>query len=179
MRKTQLRLGSASKYGLTQAIAYEYAVSIKQHITAVQKAGKLLGVRQDLLDKHDASKWSDEEFWISAKHFKGGGAPIEWQGAWLHHIHWNPHHWQHWMIPRFLGRTMVEMPEHYVLEMIADWIGASEVYSNTTDISAWLKQFVPEIALHPHSASFARKILTDLNYGPVMQNLYFSTIGFG
>ncbi len=45
--------------------------------------------------------------------------------AWLHHIHANPHHWQHWILHQDDGRTIVLVPDNATVnEMIADWIGA-------------------------------------------------------
>lgn len=45
--------------------------------------------------------------------------------AWLHHQHRNPHHWQHWILREDSGSIKVlVMPLDYVLEMVADWIGA-------------------------------------------------------
>lgn len=45
--------------------------------------------------------------------------------AWLHHIHANPHHWQHWILHEDSGRTLVLIPDaKYVDEMLADWMGA-------------------------------------------------------
>lgn len=45
--------------------------------------------------------------------------------AWLHHIHHNPHHWQHWILRQDDGREVVLVPPNAVVnEMIADWIGA-------------------------------------------------------
>lgn len=45
--------------------------------------------------------------------------------AWLHHIHANPHHWQHWILHEDSGKVIVlVMPLAAINEMVADWIGA-------------------------------------------------------
>lgn len=46
--------------------------------------------------------------------------------AWLHHLHANPHHWQHWILQQDSGSTLILVPTsvHVVQEMVADWIGA-------------------------------------------------------
>ena len=46
--------------------------------------------------------------------------------AWLHHIHANRHHWQHWILHLDDGRVITLVPEHLrdIQEMVADWIGA-------------------------------------------------------
>lgn len=49
----------------------------------------------------------------------------EYNAAWLHHLHANPHHWQHWMLHLDNGRTLVLNPPNAVAnEMIADWLAA-------------------------------------------------------
>lgn len=50
----------------------------------------------------------------------------DFQHAWLHHIHHNPHHWQHWILQQDDGRQFVLLPPKGAIinEMIADWIGA-------------------------------------------------------
>jgi hypothetical protein len=49
----------------------------------------------------------------------------DFNAAWLHHIHFNPHHWQHHILHQDDGRTLVLIP-HAVLadEMVADWLAA-------------------------------------------------------
>lgn len=45
--------------------------------------------------------------------------------AWLHHIHWNPHHWQHHILHQDDGRTFVLVPPAVLAdEMVADWLAA-------------------------------------------------------
>lgn len=47
--------------------------------------------------------------------------------AWLHHIHANPHHWQHWVLLEDSGVTKVLVPPgDVVCEMVADWLGAGQ-----------------------------------------------------
>jgi hypothetical protein len=56
--------------------------------------------------------------------------------AWLHHQNVNPHHWQYFVFLNDFGNpeTCIEMPERYMLEMIADWRGVSRVkHKNHTD----------------------------------------------
>lgn len=45
--------------------------------------------------------------------------------AWLHHIHFNPHHWQHHILHEDSGRTLVLIPKAVLAdEMVADWLAA-------------------------------------------------------
>jgi hypothetical protein len=58
--------------------------------------------------------------------------------AWLHHQHANPHHWQHWVLREDSGATKVlEMPERYVREMVADWMGAGRAITGRWDVASW------------------------------------------
>jgi hypothetical protein len=46
---------------------------------------------------------------------------------------------------------ILRMPRIYVLEMVADWQGASIAYSGTDDMTSWLKTNIPKIRLHSKS----------------------------
>lgn len=148
----------------------EYFHKVNKHIAAVQEAGKKIGVAQEQLEIHDLSKYSKSEFGAYAMHFYGGGAPNDFSYAWLHHLHSNEHHWQHWVFPDGFNlkgsdgqNGVLEMPERFALEMISDWMGASIVYSNTDDMSEWLKRSMKNITLHTSTASYVRAVLASLD----------------
>lgn len=45
--------------------------------------------------------------------------------AWLHHIHVNPHHWQHHILHEDSGKVFVLVPPApLAYEMVADWLAA-------------------------------------------------------
>lgn len=49
----------------------------------------------------------------------------EFDFAWLHHIHGNKHHPQHWLLSRDDDEDKIlPMPHKYRREMLADWRGA-------------------------------------------------------
>jgi hypothetical protein len=128
-------------YGINQGMAKSYATQVGKHIECVGKAGiKLekqfeMGLTKEQLADHDCSKWDLAEFPHYALHFHGekfglARNPPKFERAWLHHIHNNPHHWQHWMFPdgfKLDGgeahNGIIKMPENYLLEMVADWQG--------------------------------------------------------
>lgn len=106
---------------------------------------------------HDLSKFLFSEWFPYARYFYGDypDAPniyhqlpsytgltkqqvkSQFDQAWLHHIHWNKHHHQHWILREDEGNVKVlEMPIRYRKEMLADWIGAGKVQGNL-DISKW------------------------------------------
>ena len=75
----------------------------------------------DIIEEHDESKFSEEEFEPYAKKFYGpqdiSGKPLAYvpgyDEAWKHHWTHNEHHPEFW-----LGE---DMPYIYILEMICDW----------------------------------------------------------
>lgn len=154
----------------------EYEKSLVNHIAWVQSAGKIIGVSDDQLSIHDQSKWTDEEFYAYAKHFNGGGAPDKFAFAWLHHIHHNPHHWQHWIFSdgftpkasKLVENGVLPMPEKYILEMIADWLGASREYTGSWNMADWLNDHLdpmkPKIILHPETKNLLDEILASIGY---------------
>lgn len=73
-----------------------------------------LGDFDELIQEHDESKFSEEEFLPYAEHFYGSGDnDFEFEQAWQHHWKNNEHHPEYW-----LGE---DMPYIYILEMICDW----------------------------------------------------------
>ncbi|HRR48610.1 MAG TPA: DUF5662 family protein [Bacteroidales bacterium] len=95
---------------------------------------------------HDLSKFSLLEFKAYANHFYGKNRDmytyishngyskdddpikdIDFDIAWVHHIHHNPHHWQYWVVLENEKQGVIlEMPRKYMVEMICDWIGAAK-----------------------------------------------------
>ncbi|MBP8002510.1 MAG: hypothetical protein KA314_24610 [Chloroflexi bacterium] len=159
-------------YGITEEIAAAYLASLHQHLAAVREAGLKLGVPLAQLDVHDQSKFSLEEFPHYARNFFGDkGDPDGWAAAWLHHIHHNPHHWQHWLFAdgySLLGSALengvIRMPHSFLLEMVADWMGAAYAYHGSWDMSQWLTKNLGRIRLHSQSLAELRGILAGLGY---------------
>lgn len=166
-------------FGVEKSIAEAYEESLKQHIAYVHEAGKIIGANTDW---HDESKWTRAEFPGYAMHFHGGGAPNEFAKAWLHHIHHNPHHWQHWIFPdgytpkgSSVVNGLVEMPKQYALEMIADWLGAGRAYIGDWDMSDWLDKNIERIQLHPRTAEYVVETLDHLGYADIVYMKNFDT----
>ena len=155
----------------------EYSESLKRHIAAVQEFGTAkMGMSHRSLATHDSSKWSEEEFEPYARHFYGGGCDPDWMAiAWLHHIHYNPHHWNHWIysggwVPKGADceNGVLAMPTMYAMEMIADWHGAGYAYTGDWDISKWLAENMSRITLHTKTARFVREVLDMHGYADVI-----------
>lgn len=157
-----------------------YLNSLDKHIHFVREAGAKLGVPNDLLLRHDATKSSVYELSAYVKNFQGGGDPVGFPFAWLHHIHHNPHHWQHWLFGDRWARAgsdivdgALPMPEVFAKEMVADWMGSSMAYTGAWDMSAWLTKNIPRIRLHPKTATFVGKVLSDLGYKSIVARVRF------
>ncbi len=100
--------------------------------------------------------------------------------AWLHHEGVHPHHWGYW-IPRsgkLRGRPL-SMPNVFMREMVADWMGASRAYTGSWDMSEWLKKNLAGIEANMHSDSVAwvHVILSSAGYGEVVDALVYESLG--
>ena len=108
---------------------------------------------------HDHSKYSEEEYEAYDRYFY----PDEYEDnlifserrdqfdrAWLHHIHVNPHHWQHWVYMNDDGTVKaLRMETPYVIEMICDWWSFSIKKGDLTEIFSWYKAHKDGMMLHP------------------------------
>ena len=173
-----------ARWRIDEQIAERYRERLNKHITAVQEFGRRIGVTEEQLQRHDASKWEEAEFVPYARYFiEHGGSPVDrpdvtdaFAQAWLHHLHHNPHHWQHWIFPDGYvphGSSVerdgvMEMPRHFALEMIADWHGAEYAYNGSWDIANWLWNMMPRIRVHSRTAAFLRETLDALGYADVV-----------
>lgn len=82
----------------------------------------------ELIQEHDDSKFSEEEFEPYAQYFYGDKKnDFEYEEAWKHHWMNNEHHPEFW-----LGE---DMPYIYILEMICDWGSFSIVSGNMKELS--------------------------------------------
>jgi len=80
--------------------------------------------------------------------------------AWLHHQHASPHQWQHWRLKEDSGAERVlPMPEHFVREMVADWMGAGRAITGRWEVREWYAKNRDKIVLHPESRTLAESLL--------------------
>ena len=113
---------------------------------------------------HDDSKFSDREYSAYDDYFYGNQshAVVEaFNKAWLHHIHKNPHHWQHWvLINDDDGKNRaLEMPLGFVIEMICDWWSFSFNSGNLYEIFDWYEDHKDKMILHPKTKALVEDIL--------------------
>lgn len=105
----------------------EYKIYIEEHKERVTKFADWLKENlpelfenidielfNEMIQDHDDSKFSEEEFEPYAQHFYGTkDNDFEFKEAWKHHWMNNEHHPEFW-----LGE---DMPYIYILEMLCDW----------------------------------------------------------
>ena len=154
----------------------EYTTYLTEHIANAQKAGKwLISHFPDILSSeekialataltgHDGSKWGPAEYDAYDTYFYGGNKShkvvSDFNYAWLHHIHNNPHHWQYWILQHDdEPEEILEMPKGYAVEMIADWWSFSFKSGNLRDIFDWYEKH-KEMKLHPKTRKFVEDTL--------------------
>ena len=165
----------------------KYDLYLKQHINNVCRGykwikeqlevGKLYDILSDLKDlgtldflTHDYSKYGASEYEAYDKYFYGGEVSAEeleqikknFNYAWLHHIHNNPHHWQYWVLindDEELGSVALEMPDRYILEMICDWWAFSWAKGDLYEIFNWWNDHSDYILLGEETRAKVVKLL--------------------
>ena len=118
-----------------------------------------------LIEEHDKSKYSSEEYDPYDAYFYGSRSyqvVDEFKHAWLHHIHKNPHHWQHWVLindnPEE-GEIVLDMPDEYIIEMICDWWSFSWKSGDLTEIFKWYEEHSPYMKLSEYTRDHVEDIL--------------------
>lgn len=147
-----------------------YASYVLRHKWFVFVAGCQLGVPWLAL-LHDNSKFGPSEFGPYARFFyESDGAKKQRRNstgyykptdtgdhafdvAWHHHFRNNKHHWQFWAVPDTEvpgGIKVLEMPERYRREMLADWIGAGKA-QGVPDTLGWYLTNRDKLVLGPET----------------------------
>jgi hypothetical protein len=114
---------------------------------------------------HDWSKFLPVEFRAYCNFFerrkKTGPHLNAFKRAWLHHIHQNPHHWQHYVLVNDDGsREAVEIPEKYVREMLADWRGMRRTLGMNPDGGQiWYQAHRDSFVFHPKTRQLLEELL--------------------
>jgi hypothetical protein len=118
---------------------------------------------------HDNTKFDVEEYDAYDQYFYGGKKTAEvkenFNLAWLHHIHNNPHHWQHWILINDNpgeGMVILDMPHNYIIEMVCDWWAFSWNKGNLYEIFNWYDQHKAYMKLSDKTRKTVEDILTKL-----------------
>lgn len=123
---------------------------------------------------HDDSKFGEAEYDAYDAYFYPGPegrsyrVKEEFNKAWLHHIHNNPHHWQYWVLmeddPSGNGvdgknYIPIEMEPQYMMEMIADWWSFSWRSGDKREIFKWYNDHKKTMILHENTRKQVEEIL--------------------
>lgn len=124
-----------------------YRTYLLDHIANVQHVGDVVlrkfglqkDVASDLDDRlfmHDQSKFSVEEYEPYAHKFghrEGPGSSEEFIKAWHHHVLYNDHHWNHWIVFHNNTAEAIPMSLPALLEMLCDWQAMSIAMGGSID----------------------------------------------
>lgn len=123
----------------------------------------------DIIIRHDESKTDYEEYNAYDMYFYGAhrtkDVKDEFNKAWLHHIHNNPHHWQHWVLVNDdpeEGSIALDIPYRYVVEMICDWWSFSWKTGNLGEIFNWYENHKAYMILSNHTRELVEELLTKI-----------------
>lgn len=154
---------------------FKYLRAVLRHKRFVYEEGRRIGLGRWQLLVHDLSKFLPCEFIPYARQFYGSyparrDVPSElwmrcgvrtkeevkadFDRAWLHHQHANPHHWQHYVLREDSGKVKVlPMPWKYRLEMLADWRGAGRAFGDG-DTASWYRKTAAGRLLHDETRAW-------------------------
>lgn len=125
-----------------------------------------IGDIEYLIDHHDYSKESEDEYAAYDNYFYGGNRSFDvvrdFNFAWLHHIHNNPHHWQHWVLTNDdpeNGSVGLDMSAKYIIEMICDWWSFSWKTGNLFEIFNWYEKHKDYMILSEETRTFVETFL--------------------
>lgn len=150
----------------------EYLKYVLTHKWYIFRAGSQYNVSLWRRIKHDWTKLLPCEFTAYRDWFtiaKAKGTPEQkwaFDRAWLHHIHWNTHHWNHWVLD-VTGDypTALEMPLEDVLEMMADWSAVAAYFG--TDLQDWYMRFRTSMVMHEDTRYIVEVMLKMRNLPPI------------
>lgn len=161
-------------------MSFEYDRYLKEHVQNTGKAlrwmsdnipesidQRIMSIAMENAMHHDDSKNSADEYAPYDRYFYSGNRSYQvmkdFDYAWLHHIHNNPHHWQYWVLLEDDPKTgerfkALEMPKEYVYEMIADWWTFSWKQNKLDEIFNWYEDHEDKMILNSNT----RKLVTDI-----------------
>jgi hypothetical protein len=142
----------------------QYASYVARHKWFVFLAGLKTGAPLWRLVIHDWSKLTPAEWgpYVRTFYDKSRKRPGEFDAAWLHHQHRNPHHWQHWVLREDDGDTKaIRMPDVLVREMVADWMGAGRAITGKWDLDEWFGANRHKMVLHQDTEELVFELVLD------------------
>lgn len=143
-----------------------YASYVVRHKWFVFRAG--LKTRAPLwrLVIHDWSKLTPAEWTPYVRSFYGPQPRTDatkgaFDAAWLRHQHRNPHHWQHYLLREDSGKLKtLPIPEKFVREMVADWMGAGRAITGKWEVAEWYAKNRDTIQIEPSTRAAVEALLS-------------------
>lgn len=155
---------------------WQYLKYVLRHKLYVYQAGRELGVGRCQLLIHDWHKLTRGEWSPYVEMFYGGEYPThadstmvyplykgptkesiqeQFDLAWNRHQKRAKHHWQWWLMLEDDGGTKVlEIPDKYRREMLADWRGAGRAIHGHDETATWYQQNKNNMQLHPKTRAW-------------------------
>lgn len=142
------------------------------HKYYVFRAGLKLKVPLWNLIVHDFSKFTLSEAPHYGRHYFGDKSdPLGFAYAWNRHQKRNKHHWEYW-VPEtgheknhFVANGPLPIPEKYLREMLADWMGTERTHRGkwpqSRDEWKWLDENYHKIRLHQDTRNRLDEILEE------------------
>ncbi len=132
---------------------WKYLKYVLRHKWYVLWAGWKIGAPKWRLLVHDWTKFLPREWLPYTKFFYGEKTPAaaaDFKIAWNHHQKHNPHHWQFWVLVNDSDEPKIsalDMPEHFIREMVADWVGAGLAITGQVEVQKWYNANYDQIIL--------------------------------
>lgn len=123
------------------------------------------------ITNHDKSKYTYNEFNAYRRYFyptteennqTDKNTINYFHKAWLHHIHENPHHPEHWMYydDETNKLILLKIPDRYIIEMICDWVAMSKL--DIKDMIKWYTEKGSKKKMHPDTKNKVDKTIKAL-----------------
>lgn len=139
--------------------AYETAINgFKAVFPEVYEDDKQVFQLSINLQHHDRSKFDENEFWYYAMRFfpvngidpESEKVKKDFKIGWLHHVHNNAHHPNHWALVDDNKVILINMPDIYIIEMLCDWMAMSKYYNSTT-MKYWESDSAKKLPMSAHT----------------------------
>ncbi len=159
----EVRLRKSGIYGKRHILLY--LKSVHAHRREVYTLCNKLGLRMHGFF-HDLSKYTLTEINAGSKYYVGNISPISietrlrgYSKAWTHHVRYNKHHNEHWIIYENDKKIHIEMPTVYWIEQVCDRIAACKIYLGDayTNFSPY-ERFEHEFANRPMNKQTAENV---------------------
>lgn len=154
-----------------------YLRYVARHKLEVLRASRIVGVPLVQALLHDASKFLPSEWtpYVECFYAPDGSKRYNetpaFNAAWNRHQKRNLHHYQAWILTMDDGGSFpLPMPMKYVLEMVADWVGASIAIKGSNKVAEWYSENWFKMNLHPDTRYVVEEMLQQFGFDPAKRS---------